>query len=359
MALDPLWQSVCRELAPECAELLRPFCSALRNWADVGGFEITPLLRCIGSIHARAVRAEASAQHWEAQFSAILRRCQEQQRSLNCSQLALGAGSADLRVALTAASAERDRLLEELHLAKRASAVAEQHAASTAVRSSAHCAMATAQNQQLQDDLQHIRVGLEREIEAEKAENQRLRQALGFARAEAGANRQDSERAEQRARRAEDEVLALQSQDKRDLQLALDRERAASAELLQSERAQALREPQLRRCLTAFAELWRCAREPGFHRLRAEEAVRELAKIGLMRIDEELVQEPLRRVLGDAAAKEFAIMALGESTPTARDDAAPCVTSWLRAASDRAPKDLGGWRSKEPTAGWRRTFDAA
>merc|ERR1712216_568571 len=60
--------------------------------------------------------------------------------------------------------------------------------------------------------------------------------------------------------------------------------------------------------LRAYATLWRCACTPyaGLHGRQAEQAVRSLMQVSnLLPPASELVQEPLRRAVGDRAAKDI------------------------------------------------------
>merc|ERR1711972_1234427 len=99
-------------------------------------------------------------------------------------------------------------------------------------------------------------------------------------------------------RHLEEQIQAAEQAKEQERAVTLEREKRA----FDPTRAEAMA------ALKAFSALWRCACTPyaGLNGRRAEQVMREILVVStLLQPLSELVQEPLRRALGDRAAREL------------------------------------------------------
>ncbi|CAJ1460751.1 unnamed protein product [Effrenium voratum] len=315
--LRPVWEIVSQECSTNCLATLEPHLGLFVRVADLAGQQgltkLRAFLRCIGQLHDRAEHAEKAAEHWQNQWEEKYREALELQRGKSNASLGYEVQISDLQQAL---SLQRRACEQQL---------LEQRRLQEAFQASADLQIwhRHGQQQQLRQlwgttSAQLGRCGeLERRLALERAESQRLQQRL--TEAELGARTAEVERQDAAARAKDAEHYALEARKyiPEKVDEALEVQKAQLMEEMQTERkgwqkelANAIPLQLAREVLGAYAELWRsgCAASPGLHSQRAERALRRLFDLdvfaAVMPPRDELLQEPLRRAMGDAAAKD-------------------------------------------------------
>lgn len=285
---------------------------------EVGRERIRPLFRCISQLHERAELAEANAQHWKAQWYNAYGQALEQQQKVGAVSLGSHAALEDLQETLAATSQERDRLAAEvqsLHQVMRSSFFERldreqenslrmrtfEQAAQLHLGESANQHFALVQRlqveratvQQLQAELKRLSV----QLAGEGAVRHHVEEQLRAAEQNVFNTRLDAENRVQQT---------LFEQRKNAEMQAVIQERAVVEE--RESRAWDPTRAEALATLRVFSALWRCACTPyaGLHGRKAEQTVRELMQVSnLLPPMSELVQEPLRRAVGDRMAKSL------------------------------------------------------
>ncbi|CAE7449830.1 unnamed protein product [Symbiodinium natans] len=342
-AMHPLWEIVAQECSASCITLLEPHLGVFVRAADIAGQQgiakLRAFLRCLGGLHNRAEHAERAAQHWQNLWEESFRKVVDVRRTADTSSLGYEVQVSDLLNALSSSNRERERLAKELDSLQRTF----QSATDTQLW---HRYGQELQLRQLwgatSEQFGHCEV-LQRQLAAEVAVARQLRTDL--IEAQRNQSMAEAERTDADARAKEAERYAQEAKNYVHKQVddALQLQRTHLQEELEVERkawrqdaATAIPLPLAREVLAAYADLWRCAcgQVLGLHRNRAERALRRLRDLDacamLLPPQDEMLQEPLRRAVGEPAAKSLAEALVAELEQ--------CHISALKSNND-----LDGW----------------
>ncbi|CAE7285488.1 unnamed protein product [Symbiodinium sp. CCMP2456] len=319
------------------------YCQIRSNLVLVGigqGMEkLRAFLRCLGGLHNRAEHAERAARHWQSLWEESFRKILDVRRTADSSTLGYEVQVSDLLTALSSTNRERERLAKELESMQRTF----QSATDTQLW---HRYGQELQLRQLwgatSEQFSHCAL-LQRQLAAEAAVSKQLRKELleaqqnhSVAEAKHGDADARAKEAERYAEGAKDFVHkqvddALKSQWNQ-FQEELELERKG----WRKDAAAAIPLPLAREVLAAYSDLWRCTsgQVPGRHRAQAERALRRLRDLDayavLLPPQDEMLQEPLRRAVGEADARSMA-KALVEELQQ-------CHTP-----AEKSKNDLSGW----------------
>lgn len=359
---DPVWWMAREECSESCLRVLWPFIGGLLNQskfvADVGRERIRPLFRCISQLHERGELAEASAQHWKMQWYNAYGHALEQHQQLGVVSNTSNAKLEDLQDAMAALQAERNRLLAEvksLHEVMRAGFFERlDREQESAVRMQT---LERATQQHMGESInQHFhlveRLQIERDM-VQKLQGEIKRLAMKLA-AQEGAKNHLEEQLKTTQQQAFNLRLDAENRMQHSLleqrrlveEQAKEQERAVTLE--REKRAHDPTRAEAMAALKAFACLWRCACTPyaGLNARRVEQIIREIMLVStLLQPLSELVQEPLRRALGDRAAKELGDILAAESVSVCEvaphsETAAHTPDSWCRWEDAPLPRRL-------------------
>lgn len=320
---DPIWCIAREECSPACLSVLWPFVGALlgqSRFVDVVGRErLRPLFRCISQLHERSQLSEASAQHWKEQWYGAYGQALDQNKKVDSVYIESQVANQDLKEALAAMSVEKDRFAQEvarLNMTLRSACFL--HADQDREQECRLVAFQGAANHQLDLSAKQHRELLQR-LEAERAAALHLQSEVRRLSMELAAECAVRKKVEEQLGSAEENKFVSRLDEENRVRNALyeqrklfEAESRRTEEEFAKERNIRSRDPTLQealRTLELYADLWRCACTPyaGLHGRRAEQAVQELAHAsGLLKPNSELVQEPLRRALGEAEARRLA-----------------------------------------------------
>lgn len=351
---DPVWWIAREECTPSCLNVLWPFVGGLLNQRrlveEVNRERIRPLFRCISQLHERAELAESQAQHWKAQWYNAYGQALEQQQKAGAVSLGSHAAVSDLQDTIAAMAQERDRLKAEvnsLHEVMRSSffeRIEKDQENTMRMRT-----FERASQQHLGESVnQHF--AIEERLQSERASVQQLQgelKRLAMQLAGEGAVRRH---VEEQLRSAEQNAFNTRLDAENRVQHTLFEQRKKAEESLRAQESAVVKERESRHwdptraealaTLRAFAALWRCACTPyaGLHGRQAEQALRTLMQVSnLLPSTSELVQEPLRRAVGDRAAIEIgevlaceAAQGLGPDHCPVEDPGQHTQGSWCR-----------------------------
>jgi len=348
--MHPLWLVLAEECNPECLDLLRPHLSTYLRIADildnVSREGLLAFVRCLNQLHQRAVKAEVSARHWESEWSQNFQLVLHERQRADAITTGSDVERGELQHALAGVRATCNRMTVELRCRDQQT---HMDASLTVAREQAHAfhlckaeeAIAAGSKQQhaLMQKLAH-----------KQAEMQELCSQIEKVEQYAARKRSESEQLEERVRNAERYALAARN---------LMMQHAGTA-LQQREEVEALREQGARmsemvtraavmQALSALTGLWRIAASPAMDQSRRrlmEQLAHELVKSdnNLLQPTCELVQEPLRHVLGDAAAMSLGLTLVQTIGPTTALGTLPAVASTTCTAADTSvPTKDAGW----------------
>lgn len=353
---DPVWWMAREECSPSCLNMLWPFVGGLLNQPKlveaVNRERIRPLFRCISQLFDRAELSESQAQHWKVQWYNAYGQALEQQQKVGTVSLGSHAALSDLQDTLAAMAQERDRLKAEvnsLHEVMRASFFErlEQKQEATVVRRT----FEQASQQHVGESMnQHFaiveRLQVERGV-VQQCQGEVKRLAMQLA-GEVAVRRH----VEEQLKAAEQNVFNIKLDAENHVQHTLFEQRKIVEERAKKQEMAVVEERNSRAwdptraealsTLRAYAALWRCACTPytGLHGRQAEKAVETLMQVSnLLPPTSELVQEPLRRSVGDRAAVDIghalaseAAQGLGPGPPPASpQNVGQSEGSWCRA----------------------------
>ncbi|CAE8619506.1 unnamed protein product [Polarella glacialis] len=350
-ALAVIWSILGEECSPACLNLLEPHLGVLVRAADVAGQQgdrrLRDFLRCLGQLHERAEQAEAAAKHWETQWTQAFRHVLDQRQDTNSSSLGYEVELRELREALAGVSAERDRLAcivrgreEELRTAERFRLQQElsQEDRLRLLDAAAHRRVRAGDEEYRKLEQRHF---------LESAVTGKLKEELRQLRLELSELQLERAQAKEQAASAKQYALDARSFVAEQLEEALEKQRKDLTQQLhlvrgahQEELSGVIPRTQAAAVLGSFAELWRCGstQHPGLHGRRAEQAVRELLRLGvgeLLPPQGELIQEPLRRAVGDELARrlgdELACKLYDEGSAIAFDAPRDGLAGWAKA----------------------------
>jgi len=347
--MHSLWLVLAEECNLECLELLRPHLSTYLRIADildgVSREGLLAFMRCLSQLHQRAVQAEVSARHWEAEWSRNFQLVLHERQRFDAVTSGFDVERGELLQTLAEVRTKCSHITVELRCRNQQSHI---DANVTIAREQAHAfhlckaeeAIATGSKQQhaLMQRLAERQAAMqELHIEMEKVER------------DAAMKRSESEQLEEHVRNAERYALAAHN---------FILQHAGSA-LQQKEDIDALRQQEARmsemvthaavmQALSALTALWRIATSPSMDPSRSrlvEQLVHELVKSSnnLLPPTGELVQEPLRHVLGDAAAMSLGLTLMHATSPTTALGPVPLAASTAGSAVETsvATKDAG------------------
>ncbi|CAE7661924.1 unnamed protein product [Symbiodinium sp. CCMP2592] len=342
-AMHPLWDVISEECSASCLTLLEPHVGVFVRTADIAGQQgmekLRAFLRCLGGLHNRAEHAERAARHWQSLWEESFRKILDVRRTADSSSLGHEVQVSDLLTALSSTNRERQRLAKELESMQRTF----QSATDTQLW---HRYGQELQLRQLwgatSEQFSHCAM-LQRQLAAEAAVTKQLRREL----LEAQQNHSMAEAkhgdADARAKEAERYAQGAKDFVHKQVDDALNSQWNQFQEELELERkgwrkdaAEAIPLPLAREVLAAYSDLWRCTsgQVPGRHRAQAERALRRLRDLDayavLLPPQDEILQEPLRRAVGEADAKSMAEALVEELQQ--------CHTP-----AQKSKNDLSGW----------------
>jgi len=327
---DPLWRVACEECGPQCLKELWPFLGALLNQSNfidqVGRERLRPLFRCTEKLHERGTLAQSAAEHWKRQWYNAYGAAVEEHQKAGSVTLGSQVAMQDLHEALAAACVERDRLAAEvasLHQVLRTNWMAQMD------REQENSMRLRTFDNAVQHHIgntanQHF--GILQRLHMEEAKVRQLQVDLNRAAMQLAGEAAVRQRVEEQLFASEQNVMKTRLDAENKIQHAIYEQRRRGDDLIKQCQEDKERERDLRSLdptreeamltLRTYAELWRCACTPyvGLHGRRAEHAVRELMQVSnLLSPQSELVQEPLRRCLGEDPTKKLCEVLMAEA----------------------------------------------
>jgi len=324
--LEPMWNMISQEVSPACMSHLRPHLGAFFKVADVldefGKEQLRNFVRCIGRTHERAEQAENAARHWQHQWDSAFGHSIVQKKNSEDTLLAMQAEVLRAGDEVAVVRAERDRLVQEVgDLQETMRNTSLTHLTQQRAREQ-HMRHAENASRRCMGTSEEERRAVLRRFVAEQELTQHLRMQVQQLQIDLVAARDEKARVVDMSRAAENYALDARSFVQKSTKEALDEQRGKhTAEItdLRNHQSSLLEPAEVLAILGCHAELWRCAAAAhvGLHGNRAQVAVHELLRASrFLGLDSDLVQEPLRRALGDTVAADMGrAYSQGKSNP--------------------------------------------